>query len=44
MLKAMKVVEEEEEVQKIDMMDRLGRKMQDVSGVLIYSTTIVRIP
>jgi hypothetical protein len=43
MLKAMKVVEEEEEVQNINMMDWLGKKVQDVTGALVYSTTIIRI-
>jgi CYTH domain-containing protein len=43
MLRVVKVVEEEEEVQKINMMDWLGRKVQDVTSVSIYSTTIIRI-
>jgi hypothetical protein len=42
MLRTMKVVEEEE-VHNISMMDQLNKKVQDINGVSVYLTTIVRV-
>ncbi len=34
---------EEEEVHNISMMDQLNKKVQDINGVSVYLTTIVRV-